>query len=254
MSLCHPVLRHKKIVEGRALLADKFTWLVCLFPSLFRFSTLCLALFFFQSRGSDCSGARCLEWSAGTLLPTEEQSGSAFFQFSLVYSFCCSFFFQSRNLRVSTLSTNRKSREVVHFLRPEQRLALSLSHPFPEFFNFCCSFPSLFHFVTRSLHSSTCLLCLFALPLRSTVGIFIRKLLLFTVERSAYSKAKALECSEAPRVEPSAYSGAKLIERNPPTGGCFYLLCSLIKNLEEEDSPQRICTRCFEGGPLPPGS
>ena len=29
----------------------------------------------------------------------------------------------------------------------------------------------------------------------------------------------------------------KLIERNPPFGGVFYLLCSLIKYREEEDPP-----------------
>ena len=40
----------------------------------------------------------------------------------------------------------------------------------------------------------------------------------------------------------------------PPPGGVSYLLCSLIKNPEEEDPPRRICTRCFVGGPLPPGS
>jgi len=33
-----------------------------------------------------------------------------------------------------------------------------------------------------------------------------------------------------------------------------YLLCSLIKNPEEEDPPRRICTMCFEGGPVPPSS
>ena len=40
----------------------------------------------------------------------------------------------------------------------------------------------------------------------------------------------------------------------PPPGGVSYLLCSLIKNPEEEDPFRRICTRCLEGGPLPPGS
>ena len=45
-----------------------------------------------------------------------------------------------------------------------------------------------------------------------------------------------------------------LIERNTPPGGGSYLLCSLIKNPEEEDPSRRICTRCFEGGPLPPVS
>jgi len=40
----------------------------------------------------------------------------------------------------------------------------------------------------------------------------------------------------------------------PPPGEVSYLLCSLIKNPEEEDLPRRICTRCFEGGPLPAGS
>jgi len=40
----------------------------------------------------------------------------------------------------------------------------------------------------------------------------------------------------------------------PPPGGGFYLVGSLTKNPEEEDPPRRICTRCFEGGPLPPGS
>jgi len=63
----------------------------------------------------------------------------------------------------------------------------------------------------------------------------------------------------------------KLIERNPPFLSFFlgfrrpsqslpppsevsYLLCSLIKNPEEEDPSRKICTRCCEGGPLPPCS
>ena len=39
-----------------------------------------------------------------------------------------------------------------------------------------------------------------------------------------------------------------------PIRGVSYLLCSLIKNAEEEDPPRRICTRYFEGGPPRPGS
>jgi len=49
-------------------------------------------------------------------------------------------------------------------------------------------------------------------------------------------------------------SHVTLIEETAPPGGVSYLLCSLIKNPEEEDPPRRICTKCFEGGPLPPGS
>jgi len=45
-----------------------------------------------------------------------------------------------------------------------------------------------------------------------------------------------------------------LFERKPPPQGVSYLLCSLIKNPEEEVPPLRISTRCFEGVPLPPGS
>ena len=45
-----------------------------------------------------------------------------------------------------------------------------------------------------------------------------------------------------------------LIKRNTPPGGGSYSLCSLVKNPEEEDPPRIICTRCFEGGPLPLGS
>ena len=52
-----------------------------------------------------------------------------------------------------------------------------------------------------------------------------------------------------------------LIKRNPPLGGVSYLLCSLIKNPEEEDPPWRttptidqFCGWFFMGGPLPPGS
>ena len=50
--------------------------------------------------------------------------------------------------------------------------------------------------------------------------------------------------------------GIQMIERRLLPGGVSYVLCSLIKNPgpEEEDPPRRICTRCFEGGPLPPGS
>jgi len=40
-------------------------------------------------------------------------------------------------------------------------------------------------------------------------------------------------------------------KETPPPGGVSYLLCSLIKNPEEKEPPSRICTRCFEGGPLP---
>jgi len=43
-------------------------------------------------------------------------------------------------------------------------------------------------------------------------------------------------------------------QETPAPGRVSYLLCSLIKNLEEEDPPRRICTRCFEGGLLPLGS
>ena len=48
----------------------------------------------------------------------------------------------------------------------------------------------------------------------------------------------------------------QMIERTLLPGGVFYVLCSLIKDPgpEEEDPPRIICTRCFEGDPLPPGS
>ena len=46
-----------------------------------------------------------------------------------------------------------------------------------------------------------------------------------------------------------------------PPGGISYLLCSLIKNWEEEDPPRRTTPKMdqfwgwfFRGGPLPPGS
>ena len=45
-----------------------------------------------------------------------------------------------------------------------------------------------------------------------------------------------------------------MIAGNTPLGGGFYLAGSLTKNQEIEDPPRRICTRCFEGGPLPSGS
>jgi len=45
-----------------------------------------------------------------------------------------------------------------------------------------------------------------------------------------------------------------LIERNPPPRGGFLFTVFPIKNPEIEDPPLRICTRCFVGGPLPPGS
>ena len=38
-------------------------------------------------------------------------------------------------------------------------------------------------------------------------------------------------------------------ERPPP--GVSYLLCSLIKNPEEEDPPRSTWYKFFEGGPLP---
>ena len=38
------------------------------------------------------------------------------------------------------------------------------------------------------------------------------------------------------------WGGYDLIERNPPLGGVSYLLCSLIKNPEEEDPPRVTCT------------
>jgi len=55
-------------------------------------------------------------------------------------------------------------------------------------------------------------------------------------------------------VAPLHILGTHLIQRTPPPGGVSYFLCSLIKNPEEEDPTRRMCTRCFEGGPLPPGS
>ena len=42
------------------------------------------------------------------------------------------------------------------------------------------------------------------------------------------------------------------LKEPPPPGGVSYLLCSQTKNPEDEDPPRRICTGCFEGGPLPP--
>jgi len=63
-------------------------------------------------------------------------------------------------------------------------------------------------------------------------------------------------CSKCPRgSSENCYvvrrSMSKLIERTPPPRGVFYLLCSLIKNPEEEDSPQNTWYKFFEGGPLP---
>ena len=53
----------------------------------------------------------------------------------------------------------------------------------------------------------------------------------------------------------------KLIKRNPPPGRVFYLLCSLIKNPEEDDPPWRNTPKIdqfwgwfFRGGPLHLGS
>ena len=45
-----------------------------------------------------------------------------------------------------------------------------------------------------------------------------------------------------------------MIERTPPPGKVSRLLCSLIKNPEEEDPPRSTWYKFFEGGPLPPGS
>jgi len=42
--------------------------------------------------------------------------------------------------------------------------------------------------------------------------------------------------------------------KDPSPRGGSYFLCSLIKNPEKEDTLRTICDRCFEGGPLPPGS
>jgi len=39
-------------------------------------------------------------------------------------------------------------------------------------------------------------------------------------------------------------------KETPLPGGVSYLLRSLIKNPEDKDPHRRICTRCFEGGPL----
>ena len=40
----------------------------------------------------------------------------------------------------------------------------------------------------------------------------------------------------------------------PSPGGVSYLLCSLIKNPEEEEPPRSTCYKLFEGVPVPPGS
>jgi len=46
-----------------------------------------------------------------------------------------------------------------------------------------------------------------------------------------------------------------ILTRNPPPPRFFFdLASSLTKNPEEGDPPGRICTRCLERGPLPPGS
>ena len=39
-----------------------------------------------------------------------------------------------------------------------------------------------------------------------------------------------------------------------PPPGVSYLLSSLTKNPEEEEPPRRICSRCFDGGPVSAGS
>jgi len=53
---------------------------------------------------------------------------------------------------------------------------------------------------------------------------------------------------------PPNFVSATWSKESTPPGGVFYLQCFLIKNSEEEGPPRRICTRRFEGGPLPPGS
>jgi len=43
-------------------------------------------------------------------------------------------------------------------------------------------------------------------------------------------------------------------KKPPPPGVVSYLLCSPIKNPEEEDPLRSTWYKFFEGGPLPPGS
>jgi len=68
---------------------------------------------------------------------------------------------------------------------------------------------------------------------------------------------------ETPRGVPNMFPNAEPGGRGPPSKNLYQALrggssspglCSLIKNPEEEDPPRRICTRCFEGAPLPLGS
>ena len=49
-------------------------------------------------------------------------------------------------------------------------------------------------------------------------------------------------------------AGNPPLQETPPSGGVSYLLCSLIKNPEEEDPPRSTWYKFFEGGTLPPGS
>jgi len=50
------------------------------------------------------------------------------------------------------------------------------------------------------------------------------------------------------------YLGACWSKETPPPGGVSYLLFSLIKNRVWEETPRRICTKFFKGGPLTHGS
>ena len=64
------------------------------------------------------------------------------------------------------------------------------------------------------------------------------------LQKSFYIRKRALFCDWLPLWS----------QETPPPRGFSYLLCSLIQNPEEEDTPQSTWYNFFEGGPLPPGS